>query len=218
MLESCLRHKIIRDFLQEYNEDKWPFIVPTLLEIAILNLKASFKTNYFSEEEFKNILYDLKENLYSYKNKNNFNEKSNKKPSDEWRNGKDLCYEDYEIICKDRKKYDDEPFNNFYINKDFDFYYEDGNYDYNKRRERKLSFEKVRRDNDENRKNIRKTKSKIKELVDLDKKKYRSKNKDKRKKHLPKKIVKRINYAISYDKDLKPEKIERKIDEIKRKK
>ena len=166
MLESCLRHKIIRDFLKEYNEDKWPFIIPALLEIAILNLKASFKTDYFSEEEFKNILYDLKENLFSYKNKHNFNDKSNKKPSNEWRNGKDLCYEDYEIICKDKQKYNDEPFNNFYMNKDFDFYYEDDNYDYNKKKERKLSFDKLKRENNENKKNIKNTKSKIKELED----------------------------------------------------
>ena len=172
MLKTCLKHKIIRDFLKEYNEEKWPFIIPTLLEIAILNLKSSFKSNYFSDDDFENILYDLKDNIFSYKKENNFIHKSNNKASNEWRSGKNLCYEDYEIICKDKKKYDDEPFNNFYINKDFNFYYEDNNNSYyDKRKERKLSFEKVKKQNYENRKNIMKTKSKIKELDDLDKKK-----------------------------------------------
>ena len=104
MLKTCLKHKIIRDFLKEYNEDKWPFIIPTLLEIAILNLKSSFKSNYFSDDDFENILYDLKDNIFSYKKENNIIHKSNNKASNEWRSGKNLCYEDYEIICKDKKK------------------------------------------------------------------------------------------------------------------
>ena len=53
MLENCLNHKIIREFLRNYSQDKWPFIIPSLLEIAILNLNSSFKTLFFTEEDFK---------------------------------------------------------------------------------------------------------------------------------------------------------------------
>ena len=107
MLENCLNHKIIREFLRNYSQDKWPFIIPSLLEIAILNLNSSFKTLFFTEEDFKNILNDLKEKLNSENEINplfNYREKIRKKPSTEWRNGKQTSYEDYEIICRENEK------------------------------------------------------------------------------------------------------------------
>ena len=54
MLENCLKHKIIRDFLKNYSEEKWPIIIPSLIEIAILNLKSSFKT-LFSQKKILKI-------------------------------------------------------------------------------------------------------------------------------------------------------------------
>ena len=112
MLENCLKHKIIRDFLKNYSQEKWPIIIPSLIEIAILNLKSSFKTLFFSEEDFKNILSDLKENLNLGNPFITQKEKIRKKPSTDWRNGKQTCYEDYEIICRDniKKTLYDEPY------------------------------------------------------------------------------------------------------------
>ena len=253
MLENCLNHKIIREFLRNYSQDKWPFIIPSLLEIAILNLNSSFKTLFFTEEDFKNILNDLKEKLNSENEINplfNYREKIRKKPSTEWRNGKQTSYEDYEIICRENEKK-----NNLY-NETYDFYGTNNNnyynksnynnynidyrnnyynnvkenkklgnnfYDYysisNRRNEKEIIDEKIRRENIENKKNIKETQSRIKSLIDIDKENY---NKSKEKKYfnekdLNKKIPK-VNYAISYDKDLKPQNIEKKYDGEKKKK
>ena len=252
MLENCLKHKIIRDFLKNYSEEKWPIIIPSLIEIAILNLKSSFKTLFFSEEDFKNILSDLKENLNLGNPFITQKEKIRKKPSTDWRNGKQTCYEDYEIICRDntKKTLYDEPYD-FYSKNNYNNYSNNNNYnsnyniDYrnnyynnyqnqnlgfnfydftskNRKNEREISQEKIRRENEENKKNIIETQSRIKKLIDIDKENY-IKNKgsnSKEKKQfndndLNKKIP-RVNYAISYDKNLQPEKIEKKVDDRKK--
>ena len=46
-----------------YNESRWSKLIPSLLEIAILNLHISFKTNFFSEKDLENIISDLKSNF-----------------------------------------------------------------------------------------------------------------------------------------------------------
>ena len=62
MLEACLRSKVIRDFLNLYKQTRWKKLIPSLIEIAILNLNSSFNTLFFSEEDIHNIIEDLKIN------------------------------------------------------------------------------------------------------------------------------------------------------------
>ena len=60
MIEICLKNKIIYNFLQNYKKKKWNNIIPSLLEIAILNIYNSFKRYIFSEEDLSLILENLK--------------------------------------------------------------------------------------------------------------------------------------------------------------
>jgi len=60
MIEICLKHKIIYDFLKNYKQKKWSTIIPSLIEISILNLYNSFKKLLFSEEELLLIIENLK--------------------------------------------------------------------------------------------------------------------------------------------------------------
>ena len=60
MLETCLENKVIHEFLTYYDKSCWHKLIPSLLEIAILNLKSSFGTYLFSEEDLHNIIKDLK--------------------------------------------------------------------------------------------------------------------------------------------------------------
>ena len=63
MLATCMKYKTIKNFLLNYNESRWSKLIPSLLEIAILNLHISFKTNFFSERDLENIIIDLKSNF-----------------------------------------------------------------------------------------------------------------------------------------------------------
>ena len=63
MLATCLKYKTIKSFLLNYNQSRWNKLIPSLLEIAILNLHISFKTNFFSEKDLDNIITDLKSNF-----------------------------------------------------------------------------------------------------------------------------------------------------------
>ena len=63
MLATCMKYKTIKSFLLNYNESRWSKLIPSLLEIAILNLHISFKTNFFSEKDLENIILDLKSNF-----------------------------------------------------------------------------------------------------------------------------------------------------------
>ena len=63
MLTTCMKYKTIKNFLLNYNESRWSRLIPNLLEIAILNLHISFKTNFFSEKDLENIINDLKLNF-----------------------------------------------------------------------------------------------------------------------------------------------------------
>ena len=60
MLETCLKNRIVFDFLSYYKQKKWINIIPSLLEIAVLNLYTSFKRHIFSEEDLSLIIENLK--------------------------------------------------------------------------------------------------------------------------------------------------------------
>ena len=59
MIENCLRHKIIRDFLKHYTENRWKDLIPSLIQIGILNLQKSFNKIFFTSEEIKKVLRHL---------------------------------------------------------------------------------------------------------------------------------------------------------------
>ena len=98
MIENCLRHKIIRDFLKHYTENRWKDLIPSLIEIGILNLQKSFNKIIFTNEELKKVLRHLqisqiekdkernKENNKEIKEKENeinINTKNNSKEKEE---------------------------------------------------------------------------------------------------------------------------------------
>lgn len=66
MLEKILGRRINRDFLKLYYSERWGEIIPTLCEIAILNLYSSFHTLTFSREDFERILFELKRGSGDY--------------------------------------------------------------------------------------------------------------------------------------------------------
>ena len=59
MIDIILRRKPIRDFLNNYSNECWKEIIPTVMEMGVLNLKNSFGTYQFSKEDFNSILHDL---------------------------------------------------------------------------------------------------------------------------------------------------------------
>ena len=197
MLETCLNNKIIRDFLNNYQQSRWKKLIPSLIEIAILNLNSSFHTDIFSEEDIKNIIDDLKVN----KNKEDTQQKKLKKenhsyvifskPSNQWRTA-------------------DGGVPPISGNKDKEFFFDNSSL---------TNYSKYSKDNKEiareniiNKKQIKNVKSKIKEQVDNDKKNYYNKRNEDNNAHYKKnknKPKEKINYAISYDKNLEPELIEK---------
>ena len=193
MLETCLGNKVIRDFLQHYKQSRWQKLIPSLIEIAILNLNSSFHTLFFSEEDIHNIIKELKGNQH----KNNFGHghKMKKerthiifsKPSHEWRTADGGV---------------EPPKSRSFIHKDRDFLFD--NYSISIHSTSKHS------NHNNNRKKIKNAKSKIKEQVEMDKKIYYNKRYgDDDNYRKPLNQIEKINYAISYDKNLQPELIEK---------
>ena len=152
MLATCMKYKMIKNFILNYNESRWSKLIPSLLQIAIINLHISFKTSFFSEKELENIIKDLK---FKFKKKMRNNEINNKSDLDEM------------IITKSTDK--------------------------NKRRRKagksKCREEEIKDDDDRYEDDFCEGEIEIK-------RKKRKKSKS--------------NYAISYDKNLKPEIIEKK--------
>ena len=172
MLETCLGNKVIRDFLKHYKQSRWQKLIPSLIEIAILNLNSSFHTLIFSEEDIHNIIEELKTNQ-NLKNGNNTEEQRPKKemrqhiifskPSNEWRTA-DGGVEP--MKSNSFKKTDN--------NRDFLFdnsSISNNNSKYSNSR-RNFRDREIEKENMINKKNIRNTKSKIKEQVEMDKKNY----------------------------------------------
>ena len=207
MLETCLRNKVIRDFLNLYKQSRWKELIPSLIEIAILNLNSSFKTLFFSEEDIHNIIEELKINLdkkdgiiEEQKPKKEFQQNIIfSKPSNEWRTA-DGGVEPISSI-------------NYRINDNRNILFDGSSISNNNI---KFSHSLKNRDKDrdiniKNQKKIKNTKSKIKEQVELDKKNYYNKKSadDNFKKSINQNQTEKINYAISYDKNLEPELIEK---------
>ena len=193
MLETCLNNKTIRQFLLNYEQRRWKKLVPSLIEIAILNLNSSFHTIIFSEEDIDNILNDLKmnQNVDNIDNKEKPKIESNShvifsKPSNQWRTA-------------------DGGIPPISGNKEREFLFDNSSIT-NKSKYSKDNNE-IERENIMNRRNIKNTRSKIKEQVDNDKRNYYNRMKGGKK--MNNKPIEKINYAISYDKNLEPEIIEK---------
>ena len=184
MLEEILENKIIYEFLTLYDHSFWKKLIPSLLEIAILNLKSSFNTLIFSEQDIDSIIHDLKVKKKIIPNFNNKpksikdteKEKEREhiiyyKPSTEWRTIEGWGEPDNLIHHR---------------------YCHSWKYS-NKRKQKHL-------------------KRKKKNFVDNDERNYyytSSENNLMNNNNI--KTKKRVNYAISYDKNLVPEIIESKI-------
>ena len=197
MLEACLNNKIIRDFLQNYNQSRWQNLIPSLIEIAILNLNSSFHTVIFSEEDIKNIISELKTSQTGEKISPKKQKKEKNphiifsKPSNQWRTA-------------------DGGVPPISGNKENEFYLDNSRLTNNSRYNK--DNKEIMRQNIMNKKMIKNTRSKIKEQVENDKRNYYNKINGNNPQFLnnnKNKPIEKINYAISYDKNFEPELIEK---------
>ena len=60
MINEILTRFPSQEFLNKYPSDRWKDIIADVVEIGILNLKNSFGTDEFSENEIQGILNDLR--------------------------------------------------------------------------------------------------------------------------------------------------------------
>ena len=216
MLETCLNNKIIRDFLKNYKQSQWQKLIPSLIEIAILNLNSSFHTLIFTESDIKNILDELKLNQNSnipntpntnnnrnsnsnIPNKQNFNNSKKghiifSKPSDKWRTA-DGGIPPIQGVAKKNE------------NLDHEIYFENTSLTNNSKYSR--DNKDLIKENIMNKRIIKNTQSKIKEQIENDRRQYYNKMNAMNGKNNNIKPIEKINYAISYDKNLEPEIIEK---------
>ena len=59
-INKIFQRRPAREFLSNYPTKLWNQIIPDVFEIGILNLKNSFNTLKFSRQEFENILFELR--------------------------------------------------------------------------------------------------------------------------------------------------------------
>ena len=206
MLESCLSHKIIRDFLKNQSENKWKDIIPILIEIGILNLQKAFNKIIFTYEELKKISLNLqheqiekdkerskeinKENIYDSLNADIDNKKINLKKQNIKMDNNNLKAQKINIIESGKN---------------------------NQEKQDKL---KISNDTIKEMKNIIKNNYQFfKNNIGVDLKNKLTKEK---KEHFKKLVIEqnnkkdqkkkdKISYAISYDKNLRPSSISKKI-------
>ena len=248
MIENCLRHKIIRDFLRNYTENRWKDLIPSLIQIGILNLQKSFNKIFFTNEEIKNVLRHLQISQIE-KDKERNKEKEKEKENKEL---KDINI-NKEINIKTEKENNDYSDINLLKGKENDnenkyFKYQTNpietskcknggdnesikiNIDNNIQRIKILDLisknnqEKIRSCNDtinEMRTKIKNNYHYFKDCISTDLKNklikqrcdhYKKVNIEQKNKNMKSKMDK-ISYAISYDKDLRPESISKKINQ-----
>ena len=64
MIDALFKRKICREFIKSYSEELWKQVIPDVFEIGVLSLEKSFNKILFSKEEFKEILDDLRSDEY----------------------------------------------------------------------------------------------------------------------------------------------------------
>ena len=209
MLESCLSHKIIRDFLKNHAENKWKDLIPVLIEIGILNLQKTFNKIIFTYEELKKVSHNLhheqiekdkerskevnKENIYdslntvSEKEENKINLKNHNKKFD---NNNNVKEQKINLIDSNRNNLE-------------------------KQEKLKSSNEAIK----EVKNNIKNNYQYFKNNISID---FKNKLTKEKKEHFKKLVIDKnnkkeqkkkdkISYAISYDKNLRPSSISKKI-------
>lgn len=60
MIDALFKRKICREFIKAYSEELWKQVIPDVFEIGVLSLEKSFNKILFSKEEFQEILDDLR--------------------------------------------------------------------------------------------------------------------------------------------------------------
>ena len=247
MIENCLRHKIIRDFLRNYTENRWKDLIPSLIQIGILNLQKSFNKIFFTNEEIKNVLRHLQiSQIEKDKERNKEKEKENKELKDininkeinikadiENNDIADTSLSKGKEIDNENKyfKYPSKPIESSKCNNGGDN--ENNmiiNIDNNLQRIKiidlisKNNQEKIKSCNEtinEMRNKIKNNYHYFKDCISSDFKNkiikqkydhYKKINIEQKNKNMKNKLDK-ISYAISYDKDLRPESISKKINQ-----
>ena len=210
MLESCLSHKIIRDFLKNHSENKWKDIIPILIEIGILNLQKAFNKIIFTYEELKKISINLQhEQIEKDKEKSKeINKEINK----------ENIYDSLNIDNDDKK---------------INLKNQNNKIDNNNLKEQKINLIDSTKNNQEKQEKLKISNDAIKEMKNIIKNNYQFfknninidlKNKltKEKKEHFKKLVIEqnnkkdqkkkdKISYAISYDKNLRPSSIAKKI-------
>ena len=197
MIDAILRRKIPREFLKTYSEELWKDVVPDVFEIGVLSLEKSFNKVFFSKAELKDIISDLKnEDYFKQKEPNKIQQlkketstpKIPPKPKEvdtkqiypDWWGG-----EETEEECKREIEQQVKQMKH----KHKKSYQKQAEYTTSNNEEESSSYTDSCYESKRNYKELRKlTKPPVKQ--------YEIKN--------------RTNYKISYDKDLKPESIEKK--------
>ena len=210
MLESCLSHKIIRDFLRNHSENKWKDLIPVLIEIGILNLQKAFNKIIFTYEELKKISHNLHhEQIERDKERSKEVNKENIYDS----LNMVLEKEENKINLNNQNKKFDNNNNNI---KEQKIYLIDSN------RNNPDKIEKLKTSNDaikELKNNIKNNYQYFKNNISID---FKNKLTKERKEHFKKLVIEKnnqkdqkkkdkISYAISYDKNLRPSSIAKKI-------
>ena len=233
MIENCLRHKIIRDFLKHYTENRWKDLIPSLIEIGILNLQNSFNKIIFTNDELKKfsrhlqisqIEKDKERSKESFKENKDNKEKDNEKSIDIKNDSKEKQEEkvDRNKLIKSQSKTNETPknMNGGNIN----------NANNNIQRMKMIDIVQNNPEKQEKMKscteaiiemknNIKNNYQYFKNNISIDFKNKLTKQKGEYYKKInieknrinTKKHIDKISYAISYDKDLRPASISKKI-------
>ena len=229
MIENCLRHKIIRDFLKHYTENKWKDLIPSLIEIGILNLQKSFNKIIFTSDELKKVsrhlqISQIEKDKEKSKEKIKENkEKDNEKIIDIKNEPKDEEKEEKNKLIKSQSKQNETPKSN--IN--------GGNINNINNNIQRMKMIDIVQNNPEKQEkmkscteaiiemknNIKNNFQYFKNNISIDFKNKLTKQKGEyykkinieKNKNNPKKHIDKISYAISYDKDLRPASISKKI-------
>ena len=243
MIENCLRHKIIRDFLRHYTENRWKELIPSLIQIGILNLQKSFNKIFFTSEEIKKVLRHLQISQI---------EKDKEKNKEKERESKELKDINKEINSKlDKDNNDNIEILNYSKEKEND---KDNKYSKYQSKLSEISKSSAVGENENNIANVDNNLQKMK-VIDITTKNNQDKIKScnevinemkiniknnyhyfknnisidfknkltrqkyehykkiniEQKNNKAKKQIDKVSYAISYDKDLRPESISKKI-------
>jgi hypothetical protein len=210
MIDVIFKRRPIRDFLKNYPAEKWKEVIPDVFEIGVLNLKNSFNKTNFTKKEFENILSELRS--YNSNNNNNYTIKNNPQEefSDEYFSSfeNDSSYNNYTIEEQKINNNKNKPSNCEVFIPDMKEIKRNIKKNW-PRKEYYINQNEIREQNKENNRNLYYTESKIRAQIINDKMIHnamkRGENIEKYK--INDKYIKNngTNYAISYDKNLRPE-------------